>query len=160
MKGMKEKETMKIYIGADHRGYSFKSQIVHLLEADGYGVIDMGTHSDSQNCDYPKIAYKVAVETAKSRDRRGILVCMSGIGQAIAANKVRGAYAALCYNAQAAALSRRHNNANIMVLGSRFVKQRDLRRILRTWLNTDFEGDRHLRRFNQIRKIEKGLVLK
>ncbi len=147
---------MKIYIGADHRGYAFKSQIIHLLEADGYGVIDMGTHSDSQSCDYPEIAYKVAVETAKSRNRRGILVCMSGIGQAIAANKVHGAYAALCYNAEAAALSRQHNNANILVLGAKFVKEKNVPKILDAWLTAEFEGGRHGRRFKQVQKIEKS----
>ena len=83
-------------------------------------------------------------------------MCMSGIGQAMAANKVRGAYAALCYNAESAALSRKHNNANILVLGSKFVKPKDLAKILRTWLNTEFEGGRHRRRVNQIKKIEKG----
>ena len=80
---------------------------------------------------------------------------MSGIGQAIAANKVRGAYAALCYNAKAAALSRQHNNANILVLGSKFVKPKDVEKILRVWLNTKFEGGRHRRRIHQIKKMEK-----
>jgi RpiB/LacA/LacB family sugar-phosphate isomerase len=82
---------------------------------------------------------------------------MSGIGQMIAANKVRGAYAALCYNAASAELSRRHNNSNILVLGAKFVKPKEIRKIIKVWLTTEFEGGRHLRRFNQIRKIEKGL---
>lgn len=147
---------MKIYIGADHRGYDFKAKIAQILGAEGYDVIDMGSHDPSKSCDYPKVALKVASKVANMRNSRGILVCMSGIGQAIAANKVRGAYAALCYNAESAALSRRHNNANVLVLGAKFIKTGELRKILRTWLNTEFEGGRHQRRFNQIKKMEKG----
>ena len=150
---------MKIYIGADHRGYKFKKKIIGLLELKGHGVIDMGTYDDTASCDYPQIASKVAGKVAGSRGAKGILVCMSGIGQAMAANKVRGAYAALCYNVQAAALSRKHNNANILVLSSKFVKPKDLPKILNTWLNTEFEGGRHRRRINQIRRIEKGLKI-
>ncbi len=147
---------MKVYVGSDHRGHAYKEKIVQILERGGYRVVDAGTHDSSQSCDYPKVAHKVAVAVARSKSDRGILVCMSGIGQAIAANKVRGAYAALCYNAETAALSRQHNNANILVLGAKFVKEKDLKNILRTWLTTPFEGGRHKRRFEQIRKIEKG----
>jgi RpiB/LacA/LacB family sugar-phosphate isomerase len=148
---------MKIFIGADHRGYRFKNRIMSLLNALGYDVVDMGTYDPAVSCDYPKIAYKVATKVAKSKDGRGILLCMSGIGQTIAANKVRGAYAALCYNVTSAALSRQHNNSNILVLGSKFVKPKDISRILRTWLTTKFEGGRHQRRINQIKKMEKGM---
>lgn len=148
---------MKVYIGADHRGVDFKKKITKILNAQGYVVVDIGARESEKNCDYPKVAYKVATEVAQSKDGRGILVCMSGIGQAIAANKVKGAYAALCYNAEAAALSRRHNNANILVLGAKFVKSKELPGILTTWMETEFEGGRHERRFNQIKKIEQGL---
>ncbi len=148
---------MKIYMGADHRGYGFKKKIEKILIDLGYDVVDMGWHDDTISCDYPKIAHKVASKVSKSRNSRGILVCMSGIGQAVAANKVAGAYAALCYNAESAELSRRHNNANILVLGSKFVKIRELKKILSVWLNTEFEGGRHQRRVNQIKRIEKGL---
>jgi len=117
---------MKVYIGADHRGYNFKEKIIKALNGQGHDVIDMGSYELTPSCDYPKVAYKVASKVAKQRNGRGILVCMSGIGQAMAANKVRGAYAALCYNAQSAALSRKHNNANILVLGSKFVKQNEI----------------------------------
>jgi len=151
---------MKVYIGSDHRGYRFKEKIVHLLKAQGHQVNDLGTHDKSKSCDYPRIAYKVAMQVAKGKKDRGILVCMSGIGQAIAANKVRGAYAALCYNVSSAVLSREHNNANILVLSAKFIRQKDLEKILKIWLKTNFSGGRHLRRFNQIRKIEKGSKLK
>lgn len=147
---------VKIYIGADHRGFPLKSKIVGLLTRHGYSVEDMGTFDETQSYDYPRIARCVAVKVAETKNSRGVLVCMSGIGQAIAANKVRGAYAALCYNAETAALSRQHNNANILVLGAKFVKEKDLKNILHVWLTTPFEGGRHARRFKQIRKIEKG----
>ena len=147
---------MKIFIGADHRGIGFKTKITQILEKQGANVVDLGAYDPAKSCDYPRVAYKVASEVAKSRNGRGILVCMSGIGQAIAANKVRGAYAALCYNTESAELSRRHNNANILVLGSKFVKPKDIAKILRVWLNTEFEGGRHRRRVSQIKKIEQG----
>lgn len=150
---------MKIFIGADHRGIDLKKRVAQILKAQGLDVIDLGSHDAAKSCDYPKIAYTVANEVSKTRHSRGILVCMSGIGQAIAANKVRGAYAALCYNTESASLSRKHNNANILVMGSKFVKPKDIGRILQVWLNTEFEGGRHRRRFNQIRKMEKGIKI-
>ena len=146
---------MKIYIGADHRGYDFKVKIIKILNAGGHQVVDVGTYDNKISCDYPEFAYKVATEVAKSRKARGILVCMSGIGQAIAANKVKGAYAALCYNVESAKLSRMHNNSNILVLGAKSVKQKALSEIIEIWLNTEFEGGRHKRRFNLIKKMEK-----
>ena len=148
---------MNVYLGADHRGVGFKSKIEKIVGDLGYNVVDMGSFDPNVSSDYPKVAYHVASKVARSRKDRGILVCMSGIGQMIAANKVRGAYAALCYNAASAELSRRHNNANILVLGSKFVKAREIRRIIKIWLTTEFEGGRHSRRFNQIKRIEQGL---
>ena len=150
---------MKVYIGADHRGYDFKKKIAGLLESQGHDVIDMGSYDSKDSCDYPKIASKVANEVAKKKNGRGVLVCMSGIGQAMAANKVPGAYAALCHNVESAALSRQHNNANILVLGSKFVKAKDLPKILETWFTTEFEGGRHKRRVDQIKKMEKGIEI-
>lgn len=146
---------MRIYIGADHRGFEVKAKIVKLLEAAKYDVVDVGTNDSQSSCDYPKIAFKVAKAVAKDKNSKGILACMSGIGIAIAANKVKGAYAALCYNPQAAELSRRHNNANILVLGAGFVKPGDIPKIVKSWLKAEFEGDRHLRRFRQVQAIEK-----
>jgi len=151
---------MKIFIGADHRGVTFKSAIIKVLEKMELDVIDVGSHDSKKGCDYPKYAYKVAKEVVKDKDNRGILVCMSGIGQSIAANKVKGAYAALCLNAQVAKLSRLHNNSNILVLSSKFVKKTELNKILKVWINTEFEGGRHQRRVNQIKKLEKGSAIK
>jgi len=147
---------MKVFIGADHRGVPFKKKIKDILSKMDVDTVDVGTFDETQACDYPKVSYKVASKVAQEPNSRGILLCMSGIGQAIAANKVPGAYAALCYNVASAKLSRQHNNSNILVLGAKFVKQNELSRLIKTWLTTEFEGGRHLRRVNQIRKIEKG----
>ncbi|MCA9398492.1 MAG: ribose 5-phosphate isomerase B [Candidatus Omnitrophica bacterium] len=150
---------MKVYIGADHRGVQYKAKIIKELEALGLDVIDFGAHDESASCDYPKVAYKVATRVAQSKNARGVLVCMSGIGQSMAANKVPGSFAALCYNAEAAKLSRQHNNANVLVLSSKFVKPKELPKILKIWFSTEFEGGRHRRRVNQMKKIEKGIPL-
>ena len=151
---------MKVYIGADHRGVAFKENIKGILRKLGADPVDVGAFDKNKSCDYPKVAYKVATEVAKRRNGRGVLLCMSGIGQAMAANKVPGAYAALCYNVESAKLSRQHNNSNILVIGSKFVKKKDLPRLIKTWLTTEFEGGRHQRRVNQIKKIENGKKLK
>ena len=148
---------LKIYIGADHRGFKIKKDLIKLLKKKNYDVMDVGIYKDKVTCDYPKIAYEVANKVAKSKNKKGILICMTGIGHVIAANKVCGAYAALCYNAESAKLSRQHNNSNILVVGAKAVKPKELKKIIKIWLRTEFEGDRHLRRFNKIKKIEKGL---
>lgn len=146
---------MKIFIGADHRGFLLKKKIIRLLEEKGHTVEDAGCYEEGVSCDYPQFADKVASLVVKHKDSRGILVCMTGIGHTIAANKVPGAYAALCYNKQAAELSRQHNNANVLVLGAKFVGQSAMKDIILTWLKTPFEGGRHQRRVNQIKRIEK-----
>lgn len=146
---------MNVYIGADHRGVSYKAKIIDILTELGHGVYDVGAYDSKASCDYPKSALEVGQAVAKNRNTIGILVCMSGIGQTIAANKVKGVLAALCYNPTAAKLSRQHNNANVLVLSSKFVKNNQLKRIIKTFIETKFEGGRHLRRVNQIRKIEK-----
>lgn len=145
---------MKVYIGADHRGFHFKQSILTVLEKLGHKVMDLGTYSDQQPCDYPDVAQEVCENVAKERDARGILVCMSGIGQSIAANKVKGIYAALCYNLEAAELSRKHNNANVLVLSAKFVPEADLPQILDVWMTTPFEGGRHMERVKKIMDME------
>jgi uracil phosphoribosyltransferase len=144
-----------IFIGADHRGFKLKSEILIYLRKLGYNVSDAGTYRGDVPCDYPKIALAVAQNVARTPEGRGILVCMSGIGPTIVANKIRGAYAALCYNRKVAELARRHNNSNILVLGARFVNRREVHAIVKTWLTTEFEGGRHLRRTNQVKAIER-----
>jgi RpiB/LacA/LacB family sugar-phosphate isomerase len=145
---------MKIFIGADHRGFQLKKKIDDVLKGLGHEVADMGTQTEDIACDYPQIAYKVATEVVRNPGSRGILLCMTGIGHSIAANKVPGVYAALVYNKEVAALSRQHNDSNVLVLGSKFVDEANMLEIIRIWLSTEFEGGRHLRRKEQIQKIE------
>ncbi|MBL8014539.1 MAG: ribose 5-phosphate isomerase B [Candidatus Omnitrophica bacterium] len=145
---------MKIFIGSDHRGFALKQKIGAMLNDMKLPVVDVGTDREDVPCDYPKIAYEVSQNVAKSKNSRGILVCMSGIGHSIAANKVRGVYAALCYNKEAAVLSRQHNNSNVLVVGSKFVSENDIYEMVKIWLAEEFEGGRHLRRVDQIKAIE------
>jgi RpiB/LacA/LacB family sugar-phosphate isomerase len=145
---------MKIFIGADHRGFQLKKKMDEALKSLGHEVVDMGTHDESTACDYPQISYKVAREVVRHSGSRGILLCMTGIGHSIAANKVPGVYAALVYNKEAALLSRQHNDSNVLVLGSKFVDEANMMEIVKIWLSADFEGGRHLRRKEQIQKIE------
>lgn len=143
----------KIVIGSDHGGFRLKEKIKAFLEKKGYQVKDAGC-LDRESCDYPEYAYEVARLVSTGRFSRGILICKSGIGNSIVANKLKGVRAALCYNLRAAKLSRRHNDANLLVLGALFVKQPLARRMVSIWLRTAFEGGRHLRRVRQIKKIE------
>jgi RpiB/LacA/LacB family sugar-phosphate isomerase len=145
---------MKIFTGSDHRGFQSKEIVDNALKAMGHEVVDVGTDSEAAVCDYPLIAYKVATAVRHFPGSRGILLCMSGIGQSIAANKIPGVYAALVYNKEAAMLSRQHNDSNVLVMGSKFVDQSTMVEIIKIWLSTDFEGGRHLRRKEQIQKIE------
>ncbi|MFP4472956.1 MAG: ribose 5-phosphate isomerase B [Candidatus Omnitrophota bacterium] len=148
---------MTIFIGADHRGVGLKSRITVFLKSLGHSVEDVGAHDESPPCDYPPIAYDVASRTAADPQSRGILICMSGIGLTIAANKVPGAYAALCYNMESAKLSRQHNNANILVLGAKFVDPDQMNDLIKTWLEEPFEGGRHQRRLDKICEIERKI---
>ena len=148
---------MKIFIGADHRGFQLKKKIIKFLTDKKYTVVDLGIHEEGVICDYPKISLKVGKEVVKSKGSLGILACMTGIGHSIAVNKVLGVRAALCYTKKAAELSRMHNDANILILGARFVPQKQLMGIVDAWLKSSFEGGRHLRRVNQIKKIEKNI---
>ncbi len=145
---------MKIFIGADHRGYKLKNKAAAFLRKEKYDVVDLGACTEETPCDYPELSYKVGTAVAKHKDSRGILICMTGIGHSIAANKIKGVYAALCYNEPAAEFSRRHNNANVLVLGAKFVPAKNFSRIIHKWLMTPFEGGRHLRRVKQIKAIE------
>jgi len=146
---------MKIFVGSDHRGFQLKKKVDGELQALGHEVVDVGTDTEDTACDYPLIAYKVATAMRHVPGGRGILLCMTGIGHSIAANKIPGVYAALVYNKEAAALSRQHNDSNVLVLGSKFVDEPAMMEIIKIWLSTAFEGGRHLRRKEQIQNIEK-----
>ncbi len=132
---------MKIFVGADHRGFQLKKKVDEWLKGLGHEVVDMGTHTESVACDYPQIAYKVAVEVVRNPGSRGILLCMTGIGHSIAANKVPGVYAALVYNKEAAAFSRQHNDSNVLVLGSKFVDEANMLEIIKIWFQPSLKAD-------------------
>ncbi|MBI5144742.1 MAG: ribose 5-phosphate isomerase B [Candidatus Omnitrophica bacterium] len=144
----------KIIIASDHAGFRLKEKVKSYLGKINYEARDLGTYSE-ERCDYPELAYHLAKEISRGHYSRGILICNSGIGHSIVANRVPGVRAALCYNAKVAQLSREHNDSNVLVLGSGFVSEQAAKKILKVWLNTEFQGGRHLRRLNQLKKIEK-----
>jgi ribose 5-phosphate isomerase B len=144
---------MRIAIGADHAGFALKQHLVHALRAMGHDVDDRGTHDDTST-DYPPICAEVAREVVGGRAERGIVLGGSGQGEQIAANKVRGVRAALCNDLYTARMSREHNDANVLAMGGRIVAPGLAEEIVRTWLNTPYEGGRHQRRLDQIAALE------
>jgi ribose 5-phosphate isomerase B len=140
-----------IAIGADHGGYELKEQLEKMLTAD-YEVIDCGTHS-KESVDYPDFAYAVAQLVANGRATFGIIIDGAGIGSCMAANKVPGVRAAMCYDQATAVNSREHNNANVLTLGAGLIGLNLAQQIVKTWLATDFGGGRHARRVNKIDEI-------
>jgi ribose 5-phosphate isomerase B len=151
--------TGKIIIASDHAGFSLKERLEAYLIKKGFKVDDLGTHCQDR-CDYPAFSYNLAKAVSLGKYSRGVLICKSGIGSSIVANRLSGVRAALCYNARAARLSREHNDSNVLVLGAGFVNERQAKRILDLWLNTKFIGGRHRRRLNQIKEIEKRIWAK
>ncbi len=143
----------RIAIGSDHRGVQLKKDIVGALQAKGFHVNDFGAQSE-ESCDYPDYAVQVAEAVAKGKCERGIVICHSGIGMSIAANKVRGVRAALCHTVETAEFSRKHNDSNVLALGAGFVKPDTAREICLAWLAAEFEGGRHGRRVDKIRNYE------
>ena len=142
----------KISIGCDHAGFEVKEMIFNLLNEMGYEMIDFGTNS-SESVDYPVYGIKVGESVASKQVDRGIVICGSGIGISIAANKVTGVRAALCSTVEHAVLSRKHNNANVLAIGARLTNNQQIKEIVINWLNTSFEGGRHQERINLIEKI-------
>ena len=148
----------RVAIGADHGGFALKTKLITVLQAMGIEVADLGTHSP-EPCDYPQIGYKVATAVAQGHFDRGVLLCKSGIGIAIVANKVPGIRAAVCADVYDAQHSRQHNDANVLVLGAEKLGEAKAKQIVGTWLTTPFEsGGRHERRVKQIRAIERALM--
>lgn len=145
-----------ILIASDHAGFFLKEKLKLYLEKKGLLIEDLGTYS-KHRCDYPKFAYMLAKRISLGEYKRGILICKTGIGNSIVANRFPGVCAALVYNTEAAKFSREHNDSNILILGSYFVKEGQAKRILNVWLNTKFQGGRHKRRLNQIKEIEKKI---
>jgi ribose 5-phosphate isomerase B len=143
-----------IALGADHGGYTLKEMLKGYLGELGYAVVDCGTHS-TDSVDYPDLAFAVAQLVAQARAWRGIIVDGAGIGSCMAANKVPGVRAAMCYDQATASNSREHNNANVLTLGAGLIGPNLARQIVKTWLETPFGGGRHARRVNKIMEIER-----
>ena len=146
---------MQVAIGGDHAGYQLKEDLKVFLKEDGHEVEDLGTHSE-EPVDYPRFCAEVARAVVGGRAERGIVLGGSGQGEQIAANKVDGCRAALCNDLYTARLSRQHNDANVLSIGARIVAPTLAREILKVWLETPFEGGRHLPRLEQIAAIERG----
>ena len=142
---------MKIVLASDHAGYAYKKEIKNFLKEKGVSVIDVGTNS-IESCDYPIFAHEAAKKVAEGDADYGILVCSSGEGIAIAANKVKGVRAGIAYNDEVARLMRQHNNANMIAFGATFMKLPDVLKRIEIFLKTPFEGGRHERRVSEIEK--------
>ena len=142
-------EDLKVAIGSDHGGFRYKEQIIEYLKSRNIPYFDVGTHTP-EACDYPIIARKVAELVISGQANRGILVCGTGIGMSIAANKVKGIRAALCGDTYSARVSRAHNNANVLCLGERVIGEHLALDIVDIWLKSRFEGGRHKRRLDLI----------
>jgi len=146
---------MKIAIGADHAGFAAKEEIKSVIKALGHQIVDAGPASDA-SVDYPDFAEKVARAVVNQEAYRGVLICGTGIGMSIAANKVRGIRAAVITDEKTADLSRRHNDANVFCAGARITPVVKIAESLKVWLQTPFEGGRHQNRVGKISAIESG----
>ena len=146
---------MKIAVGSDHRGLTVKQRVVPLLQQIGHEVIDVGPNAPG-SVDYPDFAFEVAKAVGDGRVERGILICGTGIGMCIAANKVHGVRAAPCHDSITAELSRRHNDSNVLCLSADLLGEELIERMVRIWLETPFEAGRHARRVDKIMHFEKG----
>ncbi len=142
-------DKLKIAIGSDHGGFRYKGMIEEYLKSKGVEFVDVGTNS-AESCDYPVYAKKVAEKVANGEVDRGILICGTGIGMSITANKVKGIRASLCGDTFSARATRAHNNSNILCLGERVIGENLALDIVDIWLNTPFEGGRHQRRIDMI----------
>ena len=139
----------KIYIASDHAGYLLKNFIIKKIKKK-YNVVDLGTKTNKISVNYPDYAHKLCKKVSSDLDSRGILVCGSGIGMSMAANRHKKIRAALCNSLSSAKLSRLHNNANVITLGERVIKKFTAEKCVNVFLNTQFEGGRHLKRIKKI----------
>ena len=146
---------LTICLGSDHRGVQIKARLIQSLTAAGYTVIDEGTHSDAP-VDYPDLAKPVAQKVSCGDADRGILICGTGIGMAIAANKFPGVRAAPCYDEVMVEMSRRHNDVNVLCLPGDLIGERPIDELVLMWLQTDFDGGRHAGRVQKIHELERG----
>lgn len=146
----------RIAIGSDHGGYELKNQIVGYLKNRKYEIVDFGTHS-KESCDYPLIGFEVAKAVGEGKADRGILICKTGVGMTIIANKLAGIRASACYDSQLAKSSREHNDCNVLVLAANYTEGKKAEEIVDIWLNTAHAGERHARRVKQIKDMETQL---
>ena len=146
---------MRIAIGSDHRGFAVKQKLIELLKRLGHEVLDDGAHG-AESCDYPDIASIVGQQVGRREVERGILICGTGIGMSIAANKLPGVRAAPCHDDLSAEMSRRHNDLNVLCLSADMLGEKLIDRMIDIWLKTEFEGGRHARRVEKIAELEHG----
>ena len=145
---------MNIAIASDHRGIDFKLEIKSILNRLGHNVNDFGPFDNKESVDYPDYGFKVAMSVSNGENLMGILICGTGIGMSLVANKINGVRAALCHNSLTCEMSRKHNNANVLCLGTDIIDKNHLATLIKVWVTTDFEGGRHERRINKIMKLE------
>jgi RpiB/LacA/LacB family sugar-phosphate isomerase len=150
------KGTVRIIIGSDHAGFALKESVKGFLSSAGFRVFDAGTYRD-ESVDYPDYGVLTAGRVSSGEFEKGILVCGSGVGMAIVANKFPGVRAVLCLDEETARLSRQHNDSNILVLAGRKTETAAAERIIKTWMETPFEGGRHQKRLDKIRELEQKL---
>lgn len=143
---------MKIAIGSDHAGFRYKGILIEELTRLGHECVDFGTDSE-ESVDYPRFIFPVARAVADGECERGIVLGGSGNGEAIAANRVRGVRCGLCWNEESARLSRAHNDANVLALGQRMLTEKEALAIVRIWLETPFDGGRHVARIEQLDEL-------
>jgi ribose 5-phosphate isomerase B len=148
---------MRIAVGTDHRGYEIRSKVIELVERLGHEVEDAGTFSN-EAVDYPDIAAQVSQKVSRGEVDRGILVCGTGLGMCIAANKFPGVRAAPCHDDLTAEMSRRHNDTNVLCLSADLLGERLIDRMIELWLSTPFEGGRHARRVQKIGELERQVA--
>ena len=142
-------ENLKVVVGSDHGGFEYKQAVTDFLKSKNIEYIDIGTYS-KDSCDYPVIAKKAAEKIISGEANRGILICGTGIGMSIAANKIKGIRAALCHDTFSARATRAHNNSNVLCFGQRVIGECIALDIVEMWLKTDFDGGRHQKRIDML----------
>jgi len=147
---------MRICLASDHRGFAAKARLAAMLREKGHDVSDLGTDS-AESCDYTDTGAPACQRVARGEFEAGVLLCGTGIGMSMTANKVPGIRAALCHDELTAELSRRHNDANVLCLPADLLGEELMRRIVDVWLNTPFDGGRHARRLRKLNELERGL---
>jgi len=147
---------VRVALSSDHAGWRLKQEVKTCLEQSGVTCIDLGTDSETESVDYPDFAAGAARAVARGECDRGICICGTGIGMSIGANKIKGIRAALCHDVYSARMTRLHNDSNVLALGARVIGPGLALEIVRTWLETPFEGGRHARRVAKLSRLEEG----